>query len=687
MSHPPRLVRFTAVMIALFEGSTAVGQTVIHADDDVPSLSNDSPTLATVCADHQDVFTKASSDQAVRAGRDDSGCTAPSSEPAHLEVQDDPPAPPSVLRRRTIEPAGTWSRGRFTSVQVNVDEFGNNIVGDAANEPSIAIDPTDPTKIVIGWRQFDTVESNFRQAGHAYSHDAGATWTFPGVLEPGVFRSDPVLAADGNGNIFYYSLSTQDYYHCEMFKSTDGGVSWIGPISAYGGDKAWMAIDRTDGIGEGNIYCAWDYAGCCGINWFTRSTDGGMTYLQPIAIPSQPYWGTVAIGTGGEVYVSGRTGSASTFVVARSTNAQDPKSVPVFDLAVEVNLGGSLAYAYHGPNPGGLVGQVWVATDHSRSGTRGNVYVLCSVNPPDADPLDVMFVRSMDGGRTWSEPLRVNDDPTDNEAWQWFGTMSVAPNGRIDVIFNDTRNTGANNLSELFFTFSNDGGHTWAANVPVSPVFDSHVGWPDQNKIGDYYDMISDNFAANVAYSATFNGEQDVYFLQIEVDCNENGTSDAEDIAGGSSQDCDGNGTPDECQLDCNSTGLPDVCDIASGKSMDCDENYNPDECDPDFDGDGIVDGCDDDIDEDGVPNETDVCDFTRPNAPVNEDGSPFGDFDRDCDVDLEDLGYFVGCVARSGPALPAYLYPCAETADYNDDGHNDLVDFARFMEAFTGLR
>ena len=32
--------------------------------------------------------------------------------------------------------------GPFTSYQVNVDAQGQNIVGDAANEPSISVDPT-----------------------------------------------------------------------------------------------------------------------------------------------------------------------------------------------------------------------------------------------------------------------------------------------------------------------------------------------------------------------------------------------------------------------------------------------------------------------------------------------------------------------------------------------------------------
>jgi hypothetical protein len=43
------------------------------------------------------------------------------------------------------------------------------------------------------------------------------------------------------------------------------------------------------------------------------------------------------------------------------------------------------------------------------------------------------------------------------------------------------------------------------------------LGYPNQNKIGDYYDMISDNTGAHVAYAATFTGGQDVYYLRIHA--------------------------------------------------------------------------------------------------------------------------------------------------------------------------
>src|ERR1043165_5851300 len=132
-----------------------------------------------------------------------------------------------------------------TTVQVNVNDAQQNIVGDAANEPSIAVDVTNPNKMAIGWRQFNAVTSSFRQAGYAYTTNGGQTWTFPGVLEPGVFRSDPVLRSDASGNFYYNSLKGADFT-CQVFRSSDGGTSWSAGVTAQGGDKQWMAIDNTN---------------------------------------------------------------------------------------------------------------------------------------------------------------------------------------------------------------------------------------------------------------------------------------------------------------------------------------------------------------------------------------------------------------------------------------------------------
>ena len=50
------------------------------------------------------------------------------------------------------------------SSQVNVNAAGQNIPNDAANEPSLCIDPLNPRRMAVGWRQFTNISSNFRQA-------------------------------------------------------------------------------------------------------------------------------------------------------------------------------------------------------------------------------------------------------------------------------------------------------------------------------------------------------------------------------------------------------------------------------------------------------------------------------------------------------------------------------------------
>jgi hypothetical protein len=201
---------------------------------------------------------------------------------------------------------------------------------------------------------------------------------------------------------------------------------------------------------------------------------------------------------------------------------------------------------------------VWCAVDTSNGPTRGLVYLLCTVDPPTTDPGDVMIARSTDGGSTWAAPVRVNGDPSAPTGWQWMGTLGVAPNGRVDAVWVDTRESGVANLGRLYYSCSTDGAQTWSANTAITPQWNSFLGYPQQNKIGDYYQLVSDRVGAHLIYAATYNGEQDVYYLRIgDYDCNGNGVPDAADLASGVLHDCNGNGVPDECEL---AAGVAVVC-------------------------------------------------------------------------------------------------------------------------------
>ena len=415
----------------------------------------------------------------------------------------------------------------FTSFQVNVKVNGQNILGDAANECSISVNPTDGSKMTIAWRQFNDVASNFRQAGWGYTTDAGTTWTFPGVLENNVFRSDPVTNSDEVGNFFWLSLQSDvnlSFFCDDLWRSLNGGQSWTllsGERGAGGGDKQWLTIDKTNGPGHGFQYQAYDGANCAFTSAaFQRSTNGGVTWQSPVVIPNSPEWGTLDVDTNGNVFVGGWTGGTG-FRCVRSSNAQIGGQTPSFDRNTAVNLGGSLLYL-GAINPGGIVGQPFLAIDHSGGATNNNIYMLDSVVPSGRSTTDVMFVRSTDGGLTFSTPHKINDDPVNPSKWHWFGTFAVAPNGRLDAVWYDTRNAANNTDSQLFYSYSTDGGVTWSPNVAVSNAFNPFEGYPNQSKIGDYITIVSDDAGGNVAYSATFNfnpnrgqHEEDVYYVRV----------------------------------------------------------------------------------------------------------------------------------------------------------------------------
>jgi hypothetical protein len=152
----------------------------------------------------------------------------------------------------------------------------------------------------------------------------------------------------------------------------------------------------------------------------------------------------------------------------------------------------------------------------------------------------------------------------------------------------------------------------------------------------------------------------DPYAIVIKpyVDCNNNYIDDAIDIApGGTSQDLNANGIPDECD-DCDEDGIPDVleivndptldcngnllldsCEIADGVLADCDGNGRPDvcqidvnspapggpfycvaNCDPDCNDNGIPDACDPDCDANGIPDDCDTEPENDPETAPNTD-------------------------------------------------------------------
>lgn len=425
-----------------------------------------------------------------------------------------------------LAPTALAQRG----VQINTDSQGRDIIGDAANEPTFAVSPVDPNRLVVGWRQFPTISSDARYAGYAYSSNGGLTWTNGGVQNgpPGYQnpqQSDPLVKVNARGEFYYWSEVFRPNYAQWMYRSMDGGETWSVPDAIEdptNGDKPWLAIDNTGGMGDGHLYGGWnhfDLGGYC----YVESTDGGTTWTPSVRIADAggtQWMMHMVVGPEGEVYAAWKNYNQNSIFITKSTNAKDPNVPTTFDGFGSGGRGGIDRRIDDANDPGFLdvnptgFHQMFLGVDSSGGPRHGWVYALW----PDKrrDTADLYFARSADGGFTWETGIRVNDDGPG--AIQWMPSMSVAPNGRIDVFWFDTRNSSGHPVpwSELFYSFSTDGGITWAASQRVSEAFDTTIGWPQQTKIGDYMECVSDATGASVIYPATYNGGQDLWFMRVE---------------------------------------------------------------------------------------------------------------------------------------------------------------------------
>ena len=81
---------------------------------------------------------------------------------------------------------------------------------------------------------------------------------------------------------------------------------------------------------------------------------------------------------------------------------------------------------------------------------------------------DILLSASDDGGRRFSPPLRVNDDPIG--AGQEYQDLAVLPGDRVALVWLDERNAPSDkpNQKQVYFAESSDGGKTFGRNRPLT---------------------------------------------------------------------------------------------------------------------------------------------------------------------------------------------------------------------------
>ncbi len=362
----------------------------------------------------------------------------------------------------------------------------------APEEPTIMMDYTNPARMMAA--------SNISHVFH--SLDTGKTWTrmMNNTSEYGL-NGDPVLIADTVGSFYYFHLSGNqnwlDRIVCQRMDTleTDWAIeTYMGLNAPKDQDKEWGTVDRANN----NIYVTWtefDQYGSSSDShksriMFSRSTDRGESWSVAMQInevegncidDDETTEGAVpCVGPNGEVYVSW-AGPAG-LVFDRSTDQGETWLEE--DIFIDSMPGG---WAYDIPGIFRANGLPVTKCDTSGGDFHGNIYVNWTDQRNGEDDTDVWIAKSTDGGDTWSEPIRVNDDAAGRH--QFFTWMDVDQvTGKLYVVFYDRRNT-TGNATDVYMAISEDGGETFE-NIQINQT----PFIPQENVFfGDYNNIVAYN--------------------------------------------------------------------------------------------------------------------------------------------------------------------------------------------------
>ena len=361
-------------------------------------------------------------------------------------------------------------------------------------EVSVAINPTDPDNLI------GVSMTAARQSGIYVSQDGGATWEAQGAANPDDrVHSDPFIAFDAEGVAYRSYLAFVGAFLVDperqanglfLSSSINGGLSWSDPVAiidhpdsiAPFEDRSALAIDSDAESDFANrIYLAWSRFdalnqsnGCASQILLVRSEDRGASFSEPVSVSDRggdclDDDGSVtgpspAIGPNGEVYVSWAGPLGIIF-----DKSMDGGVTFGTDQVISDNPGG-----WNLPVPGRIRhnGLPVTGVDRSDGPMRGSIYVSW-IDSRNGD-LDVFVAHSRDGGETWSEPMRVNDDPVGNGKNQLFAWMAVDPgDGSVNLIFYDQRDLVGDDL-RLTLARSTDGGRLFRNYQIEQAPFDCH---------------------------------------------------------------------------------------------------------------------------------------------------------------------------------------------------------------------
>jgi hypothetical protein len=321
----------------------------------------------------------------------------------------------------------------------------------------------------------------------------GAHWSTPAAI-PGfdstvtgaAFQryTDPWVSFAPNGTIYASAIGISlrgglpSDTAVLVVTSTDGGLHWSAPTTAVrntaepgtdgvdlANDKEAITADPTDPTGQ-TAYVAWDRLnhpsdeqnfnayhgfGFRGDALFAKTTDGGATWQTQVTFAPLANMQTI----GHQIVVLPGGTLVDSFSLLNGSGNQPAKAAQNH-LAVMLSTDSGITWTAPivgptlqplvatNPDTGADIRTGEILADVAVDPGNGNLYMVwADARFSNFQHNDIAFSMSTDGGLTWSDPIKINQTPTnlsDANQQAFTPSVAVAANGTVAVTYYDFRN-------------------------------------------------------------------------------------------------------------------------------------------------------------------------------------------------------------------------------------------------------
>jgi hypothetical protein len=336
---------------------------------------------------------------------------------------------------------------------------------------------------------------------------------------------DPGIIIDKNGTFILTRKGATSGIYSHF--SNDNGFSWsdqkVVSTEDIAPEKASLVSDTNPmSTYYGRSYASWVKLALPFPVMFVFTDDGGQNWSspEPINNPAQRSANSeMAIDPTGKIYVCwAALTNSSPFTedyvgFATSNDGGD-------NWAVEENIFDMNGIAGLLPQKSNIRvnGVPRIAIDTTGGQRDGWIYIITvqkDLNPAGTDA-DIVLNRSTNGGQTWSQGIRVNQDLKDNGKIQLFPAINVDKYGGINILFYDDRKTTSDSLG-IYLARSDDGGNTWREFEISDHNFRPQPIGGFQGKMGDNIGITSSNEMIYPVWMDNSTGIYQIWTVPIEI--------------------------------------------------------------------------------------------------------------------------------------------------------------------------